>query len=209
MSSCGSCNKIALGEGHQTSVRFTLAALHIPTSFDLLNPNSLRDIMTCTAFLNAITITNILGGSTNAVLHLLAIARSAEVSLTVNDFQTIRDRTPYLANLKPSGQYVMEDLHKAGGIPSLLKYILTHSNERVRGLIDFDVMTVTGKTWRENLKDIEPLKFGEGEQDVIRPFEKPLKETGHLTILRGNLCPGSAVAKLTGKEGLKFEVSSE
>lgn len=167
---------------------------------------SLSDIMTRTAFLNAITITNILGGSTNAVLHLLAIARSAEVPLTVDDFQTIRARTPYLANLKPSGQYVMEDLHKAGGVPSLLKYIMTHPEERVRNLIDFDVMTVTSKTWRENLKDVEPLKFGEGDQDVIRPFERPLKETGHLTILRGNLCPGSAVAKLTGKEGLKFEV---
>jgi len=162
-----------------------------------------RDILTRKAFENAITITNILGGSTNSVLHLLAIARSADIPLVIDDFQTIRDRTPYLADLSPSGKYLMEDLHKAGGIPALLKYIITHP--QYKHLIHADGMTVTGKTMRENLEDIEPLRFDDGDQKVIRPFERPIKDSGHLTILRGNLCPGSAVAKLTGKEGLKFE----
>ncbi|KAF8751244.1 Dihydroxy-acid dehydratase [Rhizoctonia solani] len=120
--------------------------------------------------------------------------------LTVDDFQTISDRTPYLADLKPSGRFVTEDLHKAGGIPALLKYLLNHTD-----LIDGSQMTVTGRTLAENLEDVEELKFGEGEQQVVMPIEKPIKPTGHLTILRGNLAPGSAVAKLTGKEGLFFE----
>ncbi|KAH7337933.1 dihydroxy-acid/6-phosphogluconate dehydratase [Rhizoctonia solani] len=159
-----------------------------------------RDIVTRKAIENAITVVNIIGGSTNAVLHLLAIARSGDIPLTVDDFQTISDRTPYLADLKPSGRFVMEDLHKAGGIPALLKYLLNHTD-----LIDGSQMTVTGRTLAENLEDVEELKFGEGEQQVVMPIERPIKPTGHLTILRGNLAPGSAVAKLTGKEGLFFE----
>ena len=165
-----------------------------------------RDIITRSALLNAITITNILGGSTNAVLHLLAIARSAEVPLTIADFQSIRDRTPYLADLRPSGAYMMEDLHKAGGIPAILAYLLQHPIGKT--LLEWDGMTVTGKTMRENLEGVNPLVFeGPGAQSVIRPIERALKDTGHLTILRGSLAPGSAVAKLTGKEGLAFEVS--
>ncbi|CUA71150.1 dihydroxy-acid dehydratase [Rhizoctonia solani] len=159
-----------------------------------------RDIVTRKAIENAITVVNIIGGSTNAVLHLLAIARSGDIPLTVDDFQTISDRTPYLADLKPSGQFVMEDLHKAGGIPALLKYLLNHTS-----LIDGSQLTVTGRTLAENLEDVEELKFGDGEQQVVMPIEKPIKPTGHLTVLRGNLAPGSAVAKLTGKEGLFFE----
>ncbi|KDN37503.1 hypothetical protein RSAG8_10102, partial [Rhizoctonia solani AG-8 WAC10335] len=146
-----------------------------------------RDIVTRKAIENAITVVNIIGGSTNAVLHLLAIARSGDIPLTVDDFQTISDRTPYLADLKPSGRFVMEDLHKAGGIPALLKYLLNHTN-----LIDGSQLTVTGRTLAENLEDVEELKFGEGEQQVVMPIEKPIKPTGHLTILRGNLAPGSA-----------------
>ncbi|KAF8326017.1 dihydroxy-acid and 6-phosphogluconate dehydratase [Cantharellus anzutake] len=162
-----------------------------------------RDILTRKAFEDAIAIVNIIGGSTNAVLHLLAMARAADVPLTIDDFQVIRDRTPYLADLKPSGAYVMEDLHKAGGIPALLKYIIEHP--QYGHLVDPDRITVTGKTMRENLKDVKPLQFGPEGQNVVRPFENPIKTSGHLTILRGNLCPGSAVAKLTGKEGLHFE----
>jgi dihydroxy-acid dehydratase len=132
------------------------------------------------------------------------MARAAEIELNIDDFQVIRDRTPYLADLSPSGKYLMEDLHTAGGIPALLKYLLEHPN--YSHLIHADGITVTGKTMRENLEGVKPLAFGEGQQQVIRPFENPITETGHLTILRGNLCPGTAVAKLTGKEGLRFEV---
>ncbi|KAF8594568.1 dihydroxy-acid and 6-phosphogluconate dehydratase [Ceratobasidium sp. AG-I] len=159
-----------------------------------------RDIVTRKAIENAITVVNVIGGSTNGVLHLLAIARSGDIPLTIDDFQTISDRTPYLADLKPSGRYMMEDLHRAGGIPALVKYLLNHTD-----LIDGSQLTVTGRTLAENLEDVEELTFGEGAQQVVMPLEKPIKETGHLTILRGNLAPGSAVAKLTGKEGLFFE----
>jgi dihydroxy-acid dehydratase len=161
------------------------------------------DILTRKAFENAITIVNILGGSTNAVLHLLAIARSADVPLTIDDFQTISDRTPYLTDLRPSGKYLMSDLHHVGGIPALMKYLINHTN-----LIHADEMTVTGKTHRQNLEDVKELEVGPGKQDVVRSLEDPIKETGHLTILRGSLAPGSAVAKLTGKEGLRFEVQT-
>lgn len=157
-----------------------------------------RDIVTRQSFLNAIVIVNILGGSTNAVLHLLAMARAADIELTIDDFQTISDKTPYLADLKPSGKYYMEDVHKIGGIPAILKYLLNHTD-----LIDGSQLTVTGKTLAENLANVAELSFE--NQDVIRKLDNPLKKTGHLTILRGNLAPGSAVAKLTGKEGLKFE----
>ncbi|KAK7035449.1 hypothetical protein VNI00_011742 [Paramarasmius palmivorus] len=158
-----------------------------------------RDILTRQSFLNAIAVVNVLGGSTNAVLHFLAMARAADIELTVDDFQHVANKTPYLADLKPSGKYYMEDVHRVGGIPAILKYLLNHTD-----LIDGNQMTVTGKTLAENLADVQELSFE--NQDVIRRLEEPLKPTGHLTILRGNLCPGSAVAKITGKEGSRFEV---
>lgn len=157
-----------------------------------------RDILTRQSFLNAITIVNVLGGSTNAVLHLLAIARAADVPLTIDDFQMISDRTPYLADLKPSGKYYMEDIHKIGGIPAIIKYLLKNTD-----LIDGSQMTVTGKTLAENLVDVPELDFD--TQDVIKKLDDPIKPSGHLTILKGSLAPGTAVAKLTGKEGLRFE----
>ncbi|KAG6850949.1 hypothetical protein H0H93_005818 [Arthromyces matolae] len=140
------------------------------------------------------------GASPFEVLHLLAMARAADVELTIDDFQHIGDKTPYLADLKPSGQYYMEDIHKIGGIPAILKYLLKNTN-----LIDGTQLTVTGKTLAENLEDVPDLEFE--NQDVFLPLSKPIKPTGHLTILRGNLAPETAVAKLTGKEGSRFEVS--
>ncbi|KAH9047843.1 dihydroxy-acid dehydratase [Lactarius hengduanensis] len=159
-----------------------------------------RDILTRSSFLNAIAIVNVLGGSTNAVLHLLAMARAADVELTIDDFQAVADRTPYLANLKPSGRYYMEDLHRVGGIPSLLKYLLAHTD-----LIDGTQLTVTGRTLAENVADAAELEFGQPPQDVVRPLADPIKRTGHIAILRGNLAPGSAVAKITGAEGVRFQ----
>ncbi|MEL6865023.1 MAG: dihydroxy-acid dehydratase [Bacteroidota bacterium] len=154
-----------------------------------------RDIMTREAFENAITLITVLGGSTNAVLHLIAMAKSVDVSLSIDDFQQISDRTPFLADLKPSGQYVMEDLHKVGGIPAVLKTLLD------AGYLHGDCLTVTGKTMAENLADIPALN---GQQDVIRPFGQAIKSTGHLQILYGNLAEEGAVAKITGKEGERF-----
>ncbi|GAA5912908.1 hypothetical protein JCM8208_002078 [Rhodotorula glutinis] len=155
-----------------------------------------RDIMTRAAFENAMVLTMILGGSTNAVLHLIAIAHSCGVKLGIDDFQAVSDRIPFVADLKPSGKYVMEDVHKIGGIPAVLKYLLEHK------LVDGDIMTVTGKTLAENLDPLPGLKHG---QDVIRPLDKPIKSTGHIRILKGNLAPGGCVSKITGKEGLTFE----
>lgn len=155
-----------------------------------------RDIMTRKAFENAITIVMALGGSTNAVLHLLAMARTADVPLTQDDFQRISDKTPLLADLKPSGKYLMESLHKIGGVPAVMKYLLD------KGYLHGDCLTVTGKTIAENMKDIKPLDFG--SQDVIYPIEKALKATGHLQILYGNLAEQGSVAKITGKEGELF-----
>ncbi|THU95388.1 dihydroxy-acid and 6-phosphogluconate dehydratase [Dendrothele bispora CBS 962.96] len=152
-------------------------------------------------FLNAIVVTNILGGSTNAVSRLMSLCISfdSHTQLTVDDFQTIANKTPLSSRSQvPSGKYYMEDVHRVGGIPALLKYLLKNTD-----LIDGSQMTVTGKTLAENLEDVEELRFD--NQDVIRPLENPIKKTGHLTILRGNLCPDSAVAKITGKEGVKFE----
>ncbi|TBU24505.1 dihydroxy-acid and 6-phosphogluconate dehydratase [Dichomitus squalens] len=157
-----------------------------------------KDILTRNSFLNAIVVVNALGGSTNAVLHLLAMARAADVNITIDDFQTITDKTPWLADLKPSGKYVMEDLHKVGGVPGLFKYLLKNTD-----LIDGSQLTVTGKTLAENLEDVPDIDFT--TQDVVRPLSNPLKETGHLAILRGNLAPETAVAKITGKEGLQFK----
>ncbi len=154
-----------------------------------------RDIMTRDAFENAMVLVTILGGSTNAVLHLLAIARSVGVDLSIDDFQSVSDRTPYLADLKPSGQYVMEDLHKVGGTPAVMKYLLENK------LINGDCLTVTGKTIAENLSSLPGLSK---DQKVISSLQHPIKKTGHIRILKGNLAPGGAVAKITGKEGETF-----
>ncbi|HET8637104.1 MAG TPA: dihydroxy-acid dehydratase, partial [Acidobacteriaceae bacterium] len=144
---------------------------------------------------NALVMVTVLGGSTNAVLHLIAIARSVGVPLTIDDFQKVSDRTPLLADFKPSGSHVMEDLHKIGGIPAVCKMLLE------AGLLNGDCMTVTGKTLRENVKDLPGLSAG---QKVVHPLSNPIKPTGHIRILRGNLAPEGAVAKITGKEGLSF-----
>jgi dihydroxy-acid dehydratase len=154
-----------------------------------------HDIMTREAFENAMVVTMALGGSTNAVLHLIAMARSVSVSLTIDDFQATSDRVPFLADLKPSGQFLMEDLHNIGGTPAVMKLLLD------QGLLNGESMTVTGKTMAENLVGLPSLP---GEQQIIRPIDNPIKETGHLQILRGNLSPEGSVAKITGKEGLKF-----
>ncbi len=153
------------------------------------------DIMTRDAFENAMVITMALGGSTNAVLHLIAMARSVGVPLTIDDFQEVSDRTPFLADLKPSGRYVMEDLHKVGGTPAVLKMLLD------QGVLNGDCLTVTGRTMAENLGPLPGLTEG---QRVVHPWSQPIKETGHITIMRGNLAPDGAVAKITGKEGLRF-----
>ncbi len=154
-----------------------------------------RDIMTKKAFENAITVVIALGGSTNAALHLIAIAKAAGVGLSLNDFQKISDRTPYLADLKPSGKYVMEDLDQAGGVPAVQKLLLKE------GMLDGNLMTVTGKTLGENIEKAADLKEG---QKIIFPLSNPIKKTGHLQILYGNLAEEGAVAKITGKEGLRF-----
>lgn len=156
-----------------------------------------RDIMTRKAFENAITTIMVLGGSTNAVLHLIAMAKSVGVALTQDDFQAISDRIPVLADFKPSGKYLMQDLHEHGGILAVMKYLLE------KGLLHGDCLTVTGKTLAENLKDIAAIDFN--KQDIILPLEKPIKATGHLQILYGNLAEGGSVAKISGKEGERFE----
>ena len=156
-----------------------------------------RDIMTRKAFENAITTIMVLGGSTNAVLHLIAMAKSVGVALTQDDFQTISDRIPVLADFKPSGKYLMQDLHEHGGIPVVMKYLLD------KGLLHGECLTVTGKTIAENLKEVPTLDFK--TQDIIYPLEKPIKATGHLQILYGNLAVGGSVAKISGKEGERFE----
>jgi dihydroxy-acid dehydratase len=154
-----------------------------------------RDIITRQALENSIVLVMALGGSTNAVLHLIAIARSVGVELTIDDFEKVSERVPYLADLKPSGKYVMADLHRVGGTPAVLKYLLENK------FLDGDCITVTGKTLAENLAALPGFESG---QDVIHSLEKPIKSSGHLRILRGNLAPDGAVAKITGKEGLKF-----
>lgn len=155
------------------------------------------DIMTGKAFENAIVVIMALGGSTNAVLHLIAMARSVNVNVTQDDFQKISDRVPMLADLKPSGKYLMQDLHEHGGIPSVMKYLLQ------KGFLHGDCLTVTGKTLAENLAEIPDLNFD--TQKIILPVENPIKKTGHLQILYGNLAEGGSVAKITGKEGERFE----
>lgn len=153
------------------------------------------DILTREAFENAMILVNITGGSTNAVLHLIAIADSVGINLTIDDFQSVSDRTPFLADLKPSGKYVMADLHTIGGTPALLKFLLKE------GVITGKGMTVTGHTLAENLETAPDFP---SDQTIIRPFSNPIKETGHIQILRGSLAPGGCVGKITGKEGMRF-----
>jgi len=153
------------------------------------------DIMTREAFENAMVLVTVLGGSTNAVLHLIAIARAVGVSLSIDDFQELSDRTPFLADLKPSGRYVMEDLHDVGGTPAVLRTLLD------RGVLHGDCITVTGRTLAENLEGVEPLS---ADQDVVHSWDDPIQATGHIRILRGSLAPKGAVAKITGKEGQQF-----
>lgn len=153
------------------------------------------DIVTKKSLENAFRLVTVLGGSTNAVLHFLAIAKAAKIEFTLDDFQKISDTTPFLADLKPSGKYVMEDLHNVGGIPAVLKFML------MNGMLHGDCLTVTGKTLAENLLDAPDLKEG---QQIIRPIDKPIKSTGHIRVLYGNLASDGAVAKITGKEGLRF-----
>ncbi|CAK7265561.1 dihydroxy-acid dehydratase ilv3 [Sporothrix epigloea] len=159
-----------------------------------------RDIMTRQAFENAMVLVTILGGSTNAVLHLIAIADAVGVKLTIDDFQAVSDRTPFLADLKPSGKYVFEDLFNIGGTPALLKFLIKE------GIIDGSGITVTGKTMKENIAAFPDFPK---DQPIIRPMSNPIKPTGHLQILRGSLAPGGSVGKITGKEGLRFEGSAK
>ena len=155
------------------------------------------DIMTRKAFENAITIIMVLGGSTNAVLHMIAMAKSVGVEVTQDDFQTISDKVPVLADFKPSGKYLMQDLHQYGGVPAVMKYLLKE------GLLHGDCLTVTGKTMAENLATVPDLDFD--QQKIIKPISHPIKPTGHLQILYGNLATGGSVAKISGKEGELFE----
>lgn len=154
-----------------------------------------RDIVTRASFENAMVLVTALGGSTNAVLHLIAMARAFDIELTIDDFLAVSNRIPLLADLKPSGKYVMEDLHKVGGVPAVMKYLLRE------GLIDGTQQSVTGRTIAENLDPLDDLEPG---QAIIHPVEAPLKPRGHISILRGNLAPGGAVGKITGKQGLRF-----
>lgn len=168
---------------------------------NLLKMNLLpRDIMTKKAFENAIRIVLVLGGSTNAVLHLIAMARAVDVDVTLDDFQRLSNITPFLADLKPSGKYVMEDLQKYGGTPAVMRYLLD------KGMIHGDCLTVTGKTVAENLAQTKPIA---PDNPIVMPIERPIKETGHLQILYGNLSPEGSVAKITGKEGLVFTGSAK
>lgn len=154
-----------------------------------------RDIMTRVAFDNALALVTVLGGSTNAVLHLIAVAHSVGIELTLDDVQAVSDKTPYLADLRPSGRYLMADLHRVGGVPAVLRLMLDE------GLLQGSCLTVTGRTLAENLADVAPLTDG---QAVVRPVSDPIKATGHLRVLRGSLAPEGCVAKITGKEGLRF-----
>ena len=153
------------------------------------------DIVTKQSIENAVRLITVLGGSTNAVLHMLAIAKSANINFTINDFQKISEQTPFLADLKPSGKFLMEDLHNVGGVPAVMKYMLEND------LLNGDCMTVTGKTIKENLEDVKTLDFN---QNIIKPISAPIKDTGHIRVLYGNIATNGSVAKITGKEGLKF-----
>ena len=183
----------ALSEEKKKECAEAASAIHLLLEKDI-KPS---DIMTKEAFENAITVVMVLGGSTNAVLHLIAIAKSIGLKLTQDDFQKISDKVPVLADFKPSGKYLMQDLHQYGGVPAVMKYLFKN------GLLHGDCLTVTGKTIAENLANVPELDFE--TQKIIYPLEKPLKTTGHLQILYGNLASGGSVAKISGKEGERFE----
>ena len=169
----------------------------IGSAIDNLIKNDLKplDIVTRESIINAVRLITVLGGSTNAVLHILAIAKSANIDFNIDDFQEISDSTPFLADLKPSGKFLMEDLHNVGGIPAVMKYMLENN------LLNGDCMTVTGKSISENLNDVEALKK---DQKIINPISNPIKKSGHIRILYGNIAYNGSVAKITGKEGLTF-----
>ena len=169
----------------------------IGSAIDNLIKNDLKplDIVTRESIINAVRLITVLGGSTNAVLHILAIAKSANIDFNIDDFQKISDSTPFLADLKPSGKFLMEDLHNVGGIPAVMKYMLENN------LLNGDCMTVTGKSISENLNDVKALKK---DQKIINPISNPIKKTGHIRILYGNIAYKGSVAKITGKEGLTF-----
>jgi dihydroxy-acid dehydratase len=183
----------ALSEEKKKECATAASAIHLLLEKDI-KPS---DIMTRKAFENAVTVVMVLGGSTNAVLHLIAMARTVGVELTQDDFQKISDKIPVLADFKPSGKYLMHDLHQHGGLPAVMKYLLK------KGLLHGECLTVTGKTIAENLANVPDLDFE--SQKIIYPLEKPLKTTGHLQILYGNLAAGGSVAKISGKEGERFE----
>src|SRR5215467_1555697 len=193
MSLPNSSSNPALSEDKQKECAAIGAAIKLLLEKDI-KP---RDIMTRKSFENAITVIMVLGGSTNAVLHLIAMAKSVGVPLTQDDFQTISDKVPVLADFKPSGKYLMQDLHQHGGVPAVMKYLLS------KGFLHGDCLTVTGKTVAENLKNAPELDFG--KQQIVMPIETPIKATGHLQILYGNLAEGGSVAKISGKEGERFE----
>jgi dihydroxy-acid dehydratase len=187
-----SSNPALSAEKKQECVDAGKAILHL-----LANDVKPSDIMTRKAFENAITIIMVLGGSTNAVLHMIAMAKSVGVEVTQDDFQTISDKVPVLADFKPSGKYLMQDLHQYGGVPAVMKYLLQ------QGLLHGDCLTVTGKTLAQNLAAVPDLDFD--QQKIIKPLSHPIKPTGHLQILYGNLATGGSVAKISGKEGELFE----
>ena len=195
MSLPGSSAQVAIGQPKREDCENAGAAVLKLLELDL-KP---RDIMTRKAFENAITTCLALGGSTNLILHLLAIAHSADVNLTIDDFKTIGERVPLLADLKPFGKYNMSHLIRIGGIRPMMKMLLD------RGMLHGDCLTVTGETIAESLQDVQPYASFPDEQDIIRPFDQPIKESTHLRILRGNLAPEGAVGKITGKEGLYFK----
>lgn len=195
MSLPGSSAQVAVGEAKRKDCEQAGAAV-VKMLESGLKP---RNIMTRQAFENAITTCLALGGSTNLILHLLAIAHSAEVELSIDDFATIGERIPLLADVKPFGKYNMSQLIRIGGIRPMMKMLLD------RGLLHGDCLTVTGETIAESLKDVQPYGAFPEEQDIIRPWDQPIKDSTHLRILRGNLAPDGAVGKITGKEGLKFE----
>ena len=195
MSLPGSSAQVAIGQPKREDCENAGAAVLKLLELDL-KP---RDIMTRKAFENAITTCLALGGSTNLILHLLAIAHSADVNLTIDDFKTIGERVPLLADLKPFGKYNMSHLIRIGGIRPMMKMLLD------RGMLHGDCLTVTGETIAESLQDVQPYASFPDEQDIIRQFDQPIKESTHLRILRGNLAPEGAVGKITGKEGLYFK----
>lgn len=183
----------ALSEEKQKECKAVGAAIKLLLDNDI-KP---KDIMTRKAFENAMTVVMVLGGSTNAVLHLIAMAKSVDVPLTQDDFQVVSNKTPVLADFKPSGKYLMEDLHQYGGVPAVMKYMLKN------GMLHGDCLTVTGKTIAENLQSAPDLDFD--QQKIIMPLQSPIKVTGHLQILYGNLAEGGCVAKISGKEGERFQ----